>query len=377
MEGAYDHNVPFLSAPATLQNALIGPCVAGYQVQFILFGILVQQVISYRDELRTHTRLSQATALVVLVLNIAYTAICFEDGYNLAASSDRTVITLFNGSLEWQFLPLLNGFIAAAAEAFLTLRAGAFFLDKRAKWIFYGWQACLIFLVLFGSIASFAEGVIGFYYPYRNDVINYNTAVSIWLWACAAADTSISIALAYTLSQRIAHFNHATDSVLRKLILIGLRTASFTAILSVIGAVMSSIYSGWDPSKVDIPIAFWVPTGALYGISLFTTLSSTRQVVEKRLASSSSAAAGGGVRPPSFPGSPRPPPPLASKRSFHTSSSSGRAISRLSGHYHHHHERAVIPLEISVHREVVRNVDVDEEKSDLRSSFEQRASRLG
>lgn len=53
-----------------------------------------------------------------------------------------------------------------------------FFLDKRAKWIFYGWQACLIFLVLFGSIASFAEGVIGFYYPYRNDVINYNTAVS-------------------------------------------------------------------------------------------------------------------------------------------------------------------------------------------------------
>lgn len=142
-------------------------------------------------------------------------------------------------------------------------------------------------------------------------------------------------------------------------------------------AVMSSIYSGWDPSKVDIPIAFWVPTGALYGISLFTTLSSTRQVVEKRLASSSSAAAGGGVRPPSFPGSPRPPPPLASKRSFHTSSSSGRAISRLSGHYHHHHERAVIPLEISVHREVVRNVDVDEEKSDLRSSFEQRASRLG
>jgi len=35
------------------------------------------------------------------------------------------VINLFNGSMLWQFLPFLNGVIAAVAEAFLTMRAGA------------------------------------------------------------------------------------------------------------------------------------------------------------------------------------------------------------------------------------------------------------
>lgn len=350
MEQDLAQDVPFLAAPSKLQNALIGPCTAGYQVQFILFGILVQHTISYQAELKTHSRLSKWTAFVVVGLNVVYTAICFEDGYNLAASSDRSVITLFNGSLAWQFLPLLNGFIAAAAEAFLTLRAGAFFLNRKAKIAFYIWQAALILLVLFGSIASFAEGVIGVYEPEAEERIPYNTGVAIWLWACAAADTSISIALAYNLHKRIAHFNDKTDSVLRKLILVGLRTASFTAVLSVAGAVMSSIYSGWDLSKVALPCAFWVPTGALYGISLFTTLSSTRQIVENRLGSSPTSTS---------------KPQHSGRRHLVSGFPKVSAVSPRDPHH-------PIPLEINVHREIVRDVDIDEEKSESagQGSFE-------
>ncbi|GAA5910589.1 DUF6534 domain-containing protein [Sporobolomyces salmoneus] len=334
------------------------PCIAGYQVQFMLFGVLIRQTISYFEDSKSHSRLSKWTAAVVVGLNVIYTAICFEDGYNLAASSDRTVITLFNGSLAWQFLPLLNGLIAATAEAFLTFRAGAFFLNKKAKIAFYVWQSALIVLVFFGSIASFVEGVIGFYDPYTEEAIPYNTAVSIWLWACAAADCSISLALAYNLHQRIAHFNAATDSTLRKLILIGLRTAAFTAILSVVGAVMSSIYSGWDESKADLPIAFWIPTGALYGISLFTTLSSTRQVVEKRLQPSI----------PTLDNKSHQHPPLPMRRSISTVSNGLLHITNRHRALDQRHQ--VIPLEINVTKEVVRNVDreggleEDEEKSD-------------
>ncbi|GAA5993764.1 hypothetical protein JCM5350_000229 [Sporobolomyces pararoseus] len=337
MEGQYAQDVPYLAAPSELQNALIGPCTAGYQVQFILFGILLQQSFSYQEEFKFHSKLSKWTAIAVVTMNVVYTAICFEDGYNLAASSDRTVITLFNGSMAWQFLPLLNGFIAAAAEAFLTLRAGAFFLNRKAKIAFYVWQSSLILLVLFGSITSFVEGVIGYWKPYATDPIPYNTAVSLWLWSSAVADCSISVALAYNLHQRIAHFNQKTDSVLRKLILLGLRTAAFTAILSVVGAVMSSLYSGWDPAKADIPIAFYIPTGALYGISLFTTLSSTRQAVETRLGSSPTTTS---------------KPPHSARRNLVS------AIPKLSTSSHHH----PIPLEINVHREVVRDVDVNEEE---------------
>lgn len=327
-----------------MQNALIGPCTAGYQVQFILFGILIQQVVSYGEEFKSHSRLSWITVAVVVGLNVVFTAICFHDGYDLAASSDRTVINLFNGSVLWQFLPFLNGLIAAVAESFLTMRAGAFFANKTAKLAFYIWQGCLIVLVLFGSIGSLVQGIIGVVSPYSEEKIPYNTAVSLWLWACAAADVSISIALSYNLNQRIAHFNTATDSVLRKLILMGLRTAAFTSILSVAGAIISSLYSGWDPYKVDIPIAFWVPTSALYGISLFTTLTSTRQIVEQRLGSSSSTTKKNDANP---------------RRSLSTS------IRRppISSHQ-------VIPLAINVHREVVRDIDSEEKSETSISRFD-------
>lgn len=137
--------------------------------------------------------------------------------------------------------------------------------------------------------------------------------------------------------------------------LIGLRTASFTAILSFLGAVISSIYSGADATKIAIAIAFWVPTSALYGISLFTTLSSTRDAVEKRLGNSNSVATkfphqsfggpnGGGG------GGAFAIDAAAANRGRSRSSRSRTATSDRSTHQ-------VVPLAISVHREVVRDID--------------------
>ncbi|GAA5993763.1 hypothetical protein JCM5350_000228, partial [Sporobolomyces pararoseus] len=229
-----EEDVPTLAATPALQHAIIGPCIAGYQVQVLLFGILLQQWFSYSGELKSHSKLSKYVAVVVVAFNIVYTALCFEDGYTLAAGADRTLNTLATGTIESQFLPLFNGLIASSAETFLTLRAGAFFLNKNAKIAFYAFEACLILMVLFGSIASTAVGVVSFYKPDAPYIMPYNTVVAIWLWSSAAADCSVSIALAYNLHKRIAHFNEKTDSVLRKLILIGLRTAAFTAILSLV-----------------------------------------------------------------------------------------------------------------------------------------------
>lgn len=48
----------------------------------------------------------------------------------------------------------------------------------------------------------------------------------IWLWASAAVDLLISIALSHTLHSRIAHFNEVTDSLLKRLIVTSLQTAA-------------------------------------------------------------------------------------------------------------------------------------------------------
>lgn len=343
-----EQDIPTLAAPPELAHAIIGPCIAGYQCQVLLCGILIQQFISGRGDFKTHAKLSKYTAIVVVALNLVYTALCFEDGYTLAVGTDRTLDTLATGSIQSQFLPLFNGLIAASAETFLTLRAGAFFLNRKAKIAFYVLESALVLLVLFGSTASCAVGAVSYYRPDEPDIMPYNTVVAIWLWASAAADCSISIALAYNLHKRIAHFNETTDSVLRKLIMIGLRTAAFTAILSLVAATISSIYSGHDASAVAISIALWIPTGALYGISLFTTLSATRSVVEKRLGSSPSTTS----------------KPV--RRRSHRGG--GSASQRLSSH-------VPVPLEINVHREVVRDVDgggggFDEEEEKSDSGFE-------
>lgn len=53
-----------------------------------------------------------------------------------------------------------------------------FFLNRKAKWAFYAFQATVIVLALFGSIASCVVGVISFYRPDAPFVIPYNTVVS-------------------------------------------------------------------------------------------------------------------------------------------------------------------------------------------------------
>lgn len=53
-----------------------------------------------------------------------------------------------------------------------------FFLNKKAKIAFYAFEACLILMVLFGSIASTAIGVVSFYKPDAPFIMPYNTVVA-------------------------------------------------------------------------------------------------------------------------------------------------------------------------------------------------------
>ena len=59
-----------------------------------------------------------------------------------------------------------------------------------------------------------------------------------WLWTSAADDLLISLALAYTLHRRIAHFSEVTDCLLKRLITTSLQTAA-CKLLSVEAAKIS------------------------------------------------------------------------------------------------------------------------------------------
>lgn len=76
--------------------------------------------------------------------------------------------------------------------------------------------------------------------------MHWASSAAVWLWSSAIADVSISVAAAYSLKSRIAGFNRETDSVLRTLIFIVLRTAAYTAIISIVVAAVESVYKDYQ-----------------------------------------------------------------------------------------------------------------------------------
>lgn len=88
--------------------------------------------------------------------------------------------------------------------------------------------------------------------------MNYFVAEAIWLWSSAAADVLISIALSISLHKRIRGFNATLDGVLKHLILVGLRTAAYSAAASIVGAALSTAFANSSDYHVTtIGFAWW------------------------------------------------------------------------------------------------------------------------
>ncbi|GAA5918561.1 hypothetical protein JCM6882_002336, partial [Rhodosporidiobolus microsporus] len=107
----------------------------------------------------------------------------------------------------------------------------------------------------------------------------YSTALAIWLWSSTGVDVLISLALACTLRSRIAGFNSRTDGLLKRLIVVALQTAAYTAVISLVGAAVATAFeNAHDYHTSAAGFAFWLPLPALHAISLYTTLSSRRVI---------------------------------------------------------------------------------------------------
>jgi hypothetical protein len=133
----------------------------------------------------------------------------------------------------------------------------------------------VVFVVRFPSfpsspcVADFSQQLN----EYRTPALPFNTAMFIFLYSTFAATLSISGACAYGLSTRISSFNIVTDSLLRRLILIVVRTASYTSVFSLLAAVMLTVWHDYNLNTF-IGLAFWIP---LVRLTPFLVGSSTLQ----------------------------------------------------------------------------------------------------
>ncbi|BGO94953.1 hypothetical protein NBRC10512_000632 [Rhodotorula toruloides] len=286
--GIYAGDVLRPEAPQGLTDLLLGPMQVGYQVQFFGFGIFFTLFAVYAatGELRRHQRIGQLVLVASLVLNFVYTSFVFYESYITAISQDRGSFALQNGDVAWNALPMLIASITALTEGYLTARAGLLILSRLVRILFFVWMGCLIALVIIGGAVTTADGVFYYNGAQPGDLaISYSAGTAMYFWGSAVADVSISIACACSLRSRIAGFNSRTDSLLRHLIVLAFRTALYTAVVSLVSAVVSSVYRDSDVRSFVV-YSFWLFMPAAYGLSLFTFSVSSKRAIDQRLGSS-------------------------------------------------------------------------------------------
>lgn len=149
--------------------------------------------------------------------------------------------------------------------------------------------------------------------------IRYESLAGLWLACCAGVDVVITVVLYLAMRKSILGFNQTTDNAIRNLIRTSALTASYTScesrppcprlhpradestctVFGVAGAIIS--LQGDHLATLNSVLAFTIPLGVLYSLSLLVTLSSRKRVRRKPAAALTS-------RPSVFTHSPSPSP---------------------------------------------------------------------
>ncbi|GAA6000745.1 hypothetical protein JCM10207_004636 [Rhodosporidiobolus poonsookiae] len=271
-----------LLARQDVATAILAPYVAGLTTEVLLIGVYLALFAQYAHrELKLHRPAVKIVSWVVFGLVVCCLGISFEEIIDSAASQERSSDKMLAGPAQSNVLPILTGLTGAVCQGFLMMRAATLIPQRWIRYTFCGFVSCVILL---GLSASALFSGIGFLFVVGADhlPLQYATAVAIWLWSSACADVSISIALAYTLHSRIAGFNPHTDSLLKRLIVVGLRTAAYTSLIAIVGAAVSTAFhASEDIHTSAVGFAFYAPLPALHAISLHTTLSTRRTITRE------------------------------------------------------------------------------------------------
>lgn len=178
-------------------------------------------------------------------------------------------------------MPLMIGQISALVQAYLVTRASRLF-GRRRVWraVFLG--VCGVCIAV-GWLASLGASIafFGFIYGFADKMLplTFNIFLGIFLCLAAAIDVTVTVTLWLTMRKHVLGFNPATDHALRRIMRLAARTAAYTSIFGVAGAMLAVCVKQEQMSDiVDAPFAFDLPLPALYALSLLTTLDSRKPI---------------------------------------------------------------------------------------------------
>ncbi|GAA5844638.1 hypothetical protein JCM9279_002866 [Rhodotorula babjevae] len=259
--------------------ALLAPSAVGAQVFFILYGLYIAQHARYGTG-PSYRRLSapvRATLWLTCALTTAYGAVIFADTVYWTVTTERSPDRILVGVKIDAVVPLFDAFVAVPVQILLAIRATILIQRTAVRRAFLVVTTLAILVSLTGAILSCAVNLMYIYDTVDRVSLSYNAPTAIWLWSAAIADVLISACLWSTLRQRIQGYDHRTDSLLRTLMHTTLKTAAYTSVMAVAGAAVASATNDGGVYSL-VTWAFFVPLPACYALSLYTTMSSRKEI---------------------------------------------------------------------------------------------------
>lgn len=203
----------------------------------------------------------------IFALDLACLGLHGEQLLHYATIQDRSFPAVYVARPIDAISFLLIAISAALMSSFLCRRAAGLFNSNMNWQALFLWGFHALFFVAFvaqcGTVALLYLGLF-------TTTPSATQLSGVWLWISAASDCSLTVSLYLLLRKR---FDGNLSSIAHVLTTAAM-TASYTSVLTLVGAVTAFAWPISDISKGSVVVAFEIPLSSLYALSLVVTLAS-------------------------------------------------------------------------------------------------------
>jgi len=223
-------SAPVIPIPANIVSLTAAPLL-GILFNWGLFGALTVQVYLYAQNFPDDRRWIKCLVYGLYVLEILQTALVTADAMKWFAVGFGDMLALSKPEFSTVDAPILDAIIAVAVQLTFCWRIKVL----SESWLLSGAIGAVTIAQVVGAIAS------GIRIAQLGDLTKMPTItvwVAIWFGGTALADVMIAVAMIVLLARRGGNTSHSSD-IVHRLIKLTIETNSLTAIVAVIGFVLT------------------------------------------------------------------------------------------------------------------------------------------
>jgi hypothetical protein len=248
-------------------NLILGPVLLGIIINTFIFGIIVQQAVTYYTGPRYKGDSWTIKLLVpwALLLDLAHSASIIWVIWQYTIPHFGDVAFLATTPWPYPMTPIFSACASVPIQIFLAWRVKA--LSK--SWPLFGF---LTFLAVISGILAWVSAIKAFQASNIHDFAALIPVVDSWLAISVACDVFITLFLFVFLRKGRTGFKR-TDNIIMRLISKSIETASLNTLISILDLVTFTVLQ-----NTNFHFVFALVAGRLYTNTLLATLNSRERL---------------------------------------------------------------------------------------------------